>query len=65
MAQIQYPKPRYSIEECLALLGISRKAFYLNVRKGKYPTTTDGRRRYMTHAQLLAAAEGDNTAAAA
>ena len=57
--QIQYPKPRYPIEECLVLLSISRKRFYEQVRVGRYRITKDGRRSYMTHAQLVSAAEGD------
>ena len=58
-SQIIYPKPRYSIEECLLLLSISRKRFYEQVRSGRYLITKDGRRSYMTHSQLLDAAEGD------
>jgi hypothetical protein len=61
----QYPKPRYEIHECLILLAITRKVFYERVREGKYSMTKDGGRSYMTHAQLLAAAEGDNAMAAA
>ena len=54
-----YPKPRYSVEECLALLSESRKRFYVKVRSGRYRVTKDGVRTYMTHDQLLDAAQGD------
>ena len=54
-----YPAPRYSIPHCLILLGIGRKPFYERVRDGRYRITKDGARSYMTHAQLLEAAEGD------
>jgi len=56
---IQYPKPRYPISECLALLDISRKGFYERVRSRQYRLTKDGGRSYMTHDQLLDAAEGN------
>ena len=59
---IQYPKPRYPIYECLVLLNISRKAFYERVRVGQYKLTKDGGRSYMTHDQLLDAAEGNRAA---
>lgn len=55
-----YPAPRYSIDECLVLLKECRETFYLKVRSGRYHTTQDGRRRYMTHEQLLDAAQGDS-----
>ena len=59
---ILYPKPRYPIGECLILLAISRKSFYERVRIGRYRTTKDGGRTYMTHRQLLEAAEGNRVA---
>ena len=52
-------KIRYSVTECLAMLGVSRKTFYDRVRAGKYETITDGRRRFMTQEQLIAASKGD------
>ena len=55
----QYPKPRYSIPECLILLNETRKTFYKKVKSGRYSITKDGSRSYLTHAQLLDAAEGD------
>lgn len=58
-----YPKPRYSVDQCLVLLGESRKRFYAKVATGRYSITKDGRRSYMTHEQLLDAAEGDDRAA--
>ena len=57
-----YPKPRYPINECLVLLSISRKAFYERVRIDRYQLTRDGGRSYMTHSQLLDAAEGNRAA---
>ncbi len=58
-----YPKPRYSVDDCLYLLGESRKRFYEKVKCGRYEITKDGRRSYMTHEQLEDAAQGDNIAA--
>ena len=57
--QILYPKPRYSVTECLVLLGESRDRYYAKVRSGRYQITKDGRRTYMTHPQLLDAARGE------
>ena len=54
-----YPKPRYPIPECLILLSETRKTFYKKVKSGRYSIKKDGSRTYMTHAQLLDAAEGD------
>ena len=54
-----YPKPRYAIRECLILLDETRKTFYKKVKSGRYSITKDGSRSYMTHAQLLDAAEGN------
>lgn len=59
-----FPKPRYSVDECLLLLGEGRKRFYSKIRSGRYSITKDGGRTYMTHAQLLDAAEGDTQVAA-
>jgi hypothetical protein len=56
----QFPKPRYSVVECLILLGVTRRTFYQRVRDGRYRITKDGKRSFQTHAQLLEAAEGDN-----
>ena len=56
---IIFPKPRYSVAECLILLGESRKTFYAKVKSGRYTLTKDGSRSYLTHAALLDAAEGD------
>ena len=61
---IIFPKPRYPINECLVLLDISRKSFYERVRGERYKLTKDGGRSYMTHRQLLDAAEGDQQGAA-
>ncbi len=55
----QYPKPRYSVAECLLLLGEGRKRFYSKVKAGQYHLTKDGRRSYMLHEDLMRAAEGD------
>lgn len=63
--EILYPKPRYPVPECLVLLGESRDRYYAKVRSGRYNVTKDGRRTYMTHAQLLDAAQGDSTQEAA
>ena len=49
-------KPRYSISECLELLGVSRGFFYGRVRTGHYRVVKDGARTFMTHEQLLNAA---------
>lgn len=54
-----YPKPRYNVPECLVLLDEGRKTFYAKVKTGRYRLTKDGTRSYMTHAQLLDAAQGD------
>ena len=62
--EVSYPKPRYSIKECLSLLGESRKRFYSKVKSSRYQLTKDGRRSYMTHEQLLDAAQGDQLSAA-
>ena len=59
---IIYPKPRYTVPECLALLGESRKRFYAKVKAGRYQITKDGRRSYMLHDELLRAAQGDRIA---
>lgn len=56
---VQFPKPRYSVEECLTLLDESRRRFYQKVQSGRYRLTKDGGRSYLTHADLLDAAEGD------
>jgi len=58
-ADIIYPKPRYSVQDCLVLLGESRKRFYQKVAEGRYRLVRDGRRRYMLHEELLEAAKGD------
>lgn len=52
-------KLRYSVKDCIELLGISRKHFYERVKTGRYKTITDGKRRFMTHEQLMAAVQGD------
>lgn len=57
---IMYPKPRYSVPECLILLSESRKRFYAKVKAGRYRLTKDGSRSYMLHDDLLRAAEGDH-----
>jgi len=62
MQNIIFPKPRYAVEECLVLLGESRKRFYEKVNTGRYTLTKDGRRSYMTHENLLDAATGDSRA---
>ena len=59
---VQYPKPRYSVNECLALLDESRRRFYQKVKSGRYRLIKDGGRSYLTHADLLDAAEGDRDA---
>ena len=55
-------KPRYTIDECLFLLGESRARFYAKVRTGRYSVTKDGKRTYMTVEQLHDAAQGDRQA---
>lgn len=40
------PLRRYSVPDSLALLQISRKRFYQNVKAGKIPLIKDGRRSY-------------------
>ena len=57
-----FPKPRYTIPDCLMLLGESRRRFYEKVKTGRYQITKDGSRSYMTHENLLDAAEGDQAA---
>lgn len=52
-------KPRYSVPECLHLLGISRQHFYDSVKAKRYRIVKDGKRTFMTHQQLLDAAGGD------
>ena len=59
---VQFPKPRYSIDECLSLLDESRRRFYQKVKSGRYKLTRDGGRSYLLHADLLDAAEGDRKA---
>ena len=54
-------KLRYSVNDCLCILGVSRKHFYAQLKAGVYKTVTDGKRRYMTHEQLLEAVHGDPT----
>ena len=58
-SEIIFPKPRYTVPECLILLGESRDRFYGKVRSGRYLIIKDGRRTYMLHEQLLGAAQGD------
>lgn len=62
---VVYPSPRYTVAECLVLLKECNETFYAKVRSGRYKTISDGRRRYMTHPQLLDAAEGDSAQGAA
>lgn len=57
---VMYPKPRYTVEDCLVLLGESRDRFYAKVRSGRYQMLKDGRRSYMTHQALEDAAKGDS-----
>ena len=54
-----YPKPRYSVNDCLALLDESRERFYAKVRSGRYRIIKDGRRTYMLHDDLENAARGE------
>ncbi len=54
-----YPKPRYSVHDCLALLDESRERFYAKVRSGRYRVIKDGRRTYMLHDDLENAARGE------
>ncbi len=51
-------KLRYSVEECLELLGVSKKHFYNQVRDGNYQVIKDGRRTFMTRRQLINASKG-------
>lgn len=62
---VVYPSPRYTVAECLVLLKECNETFYAKVRSGRYQTISDGRRRYMLHEQLLAAAQGDSAQEAA
>ena len=55
-----YWKPRYSVSECLGLLGVSRGFFYDRVRSGMYGVVKDGSRTFMTYEQLLNAAQCQN-----
>lgn len=57
--EIIFPKPRYTVPECLVLLGESRDRFYGKVKSGRYMIIKDGRRTYMLHQQLEQAALGD------
>lgn len=43
---------RFTVEQCLATLVISRGHFYKRVRDGMYQITKDGRRTFMTREQL-------------
>ncbi len=56
-------KPRYSVPESLELLGVSRWFFYDRVKNGQYRIIKDGGRTFMTHEQLLDAAQGDGAPA--
>jgi len=58
-----FPKPRYTITDCLMLLGETRKRFYAKVKTGRYQIRKDGSRSYMLHADLLDAAKGDDVSA--
>ena len=58
--EIIFPKPRYTVAECLVLLSESRDRFYGKVRSGRYQIIKDGRRTYMTHTQLEDAALGED-----
>ena len=49
-------KPRYSVSECLALLGVSKGFFYGRVRSGHYQVVKDGTRTFMTYDELIRAA---------
>ena len=55
-------KARYSVTECLDLLGISRAHFYRQVKAGRYQVVRDRGRTFMTVAQVQAAARGDGNA---
>ena len=52
-------KLRYSVTECLSMLGISRAHFYRQVKAGRYLVVRDQGRTFMTAEQLQAAARGD------
>ncbi len=45
-------KARYAIPEASVLLGISERLVYTRIREGALATATDGRRRFMTDAEI-------------
>lgn len=53
-------KMRYSLAECLEQLGVSRTTFFRRVHAGKYRVIKDGGLTFMSHAQLVDAAGGDD-----
>jgi len=50
---------RYSVTECLKMLGVSRAHFYRQVKAGRYEVVRDRGRTFMTVEQLQAAIRGD------
>jgi hypothetical protein len=49
---VQHNKPRYPIDDGFALLGIPRASGYVKVRTGKLRVQKDGRRTYITAAEI-------------
>jgi hypothetical protein len=45
-------KARYAIPEASVLLGISERLLYQRIAEGALTTVTDGRRRFMTDAEI-------------
>jgi len=55
-------KPRYSVVECLKMLGVSRAHFYRQVKAGNYSVVRDRGRTFMTADQVRAAVHGEGNA---
>lgn len=49
---------RFTVSQCLGVLGVSRGHFYKQVKAGVYQVIKDGRRTFMTREQLDNAIQG-------
>lgn len=45
-------KVRYPLRDAATLLGISLRMLYQRIREGKLPTVSDGRRRFVSDADI-------------
>ena len=57
------PHQRYTPDEAAAYLRSSRWSVYLDIREGRLATFKDGRRRYISGAELIRRSRAPGTAA--